>query len=89
MSFKRKHNHNATAEVECLENKTNNDSASVLIYSISFIFLLTPLSISFNNIAMLALNCSLLRFKPFRVRLLLGQAHAFKCLIIHYGNSIF
>ena len=26
MSSKRKHNHNTTAEVECLENKTNNET---------------------------------------------------------------
>ena len=48
MSSKRKHNRNATAEVECLYNKTNNetDSVSVLIYSISFFFLLAPLFLS-------------------------------------------
>ena len=43
-SSKRKHNHNATAEVEYLESKTNNetDSFSAPIYSISFFFLLAP-----------------------------------------------
>ena len=49
MSSKRKHNHNATGEAECLEKKLimrQTNSVSALIYSISFFFLLVPLFLS-------------------------------------------
>ena len=67
MSSKRKDNHNATAEVECLENKTNNetDKKCFSAYLLNFFLFSSSSPISFNNVAMLALDCSLLRFKPF------------------------
>ena len=66
MSSKRKH-HNATAEVECLKNKTNNetDKRCFSAYVLNFFLFSSSSPISFNNIAMLASDCSLLRFKPF------------------------
>ena len=67
MSSKRKHNHNATAEVDYLENKTNNetDKSCFNAYLLDFFRFSSSWAISFDNVAMLALNCSLLRFKPF------------------------
>ena len=68
MSSKRKHNHNATAEIECLKNKTNSftDKVFQCLFTqfLSFFFYLSS-PIFFDNIAMLALYCSLLRFKSF------------------------
>ena len=64
MPSKREHNRNATAE----ENKTNNetDKQCFSAYLLNFFFFFSSSSpISFNNIAMLALDCSLLCFKPF------------------------
>ena len=63
MSSKRKH-HNATAEVECLKNKTNNETVFQRLFTQFFLFSSSS-PISFDNIAMLALDCSHLRLKPF------------------------
>ena len=67
MSSKRKHNQNATAEVECLENKTNNetDKHCFSAYLLNFFLFSSSSTISFDNFAILALDCSLLRFKSF------------------------
>ena len=52
MSSKRKRNHNATAEVECLENKTNNETdkqcfsaylLNLFLFNSSSLFLLITL----------------------------------------------
>ena len=51
MSSKRKHNHNATAEVDCLENKTNNgtDKPCFNAYLLDFFrFLLAELFLSIS-----------------------------------------
>ena len=67
MSFKRKQNHNATAEVECLENKTNNETEKQCFsaYLLNFFIFSSSSPISFDKVVMLALDCSLLRFKSF------------------------
>ena len=67
MSSKRKHNHNATAEVECLEIKTNNetDKQCFSAYLLNFFLFSSGPPICSDNVAILALDCSLLRFKPF------------------------
>ena len=67
MSSKKKHNHYGNAEVECLENKTNNetDKQCFSAYLLNFFLFSSSSPISFNNVAMLALDFSLLRFKPF------------------------
>ena len=67
MLSKRKYNHNATAEAECLENKTNNETDKQYFnsYLLNFFLFSSSSPISFDNVARLALNCSLLRFKPF------------------------
>ena len=61
MPSKRKHNHNATAEVECLENKTNNETDKQCL--LNFFLFSSSSPISLDNVAMLALDFSHVRFK--------------------------
>ena len=67
MSSKKKHNHNATAKIECHKNKTNNETEKQCFsaYLLNFFLFSSSSPISFDNVAMLALDCSLLRSKPF------------------------
>ena len=65
VSSKRQHNHNATAEVEYLKNKTNNETVFQRLLTQFFLFPLALLFLLITNNAMLALDCSLLRLKPF------------------------
>ena len=67
MSSKKKHNHNATAKIECHKNKTNNETEKQCFsaYLLNFFLFSSSSPISFDNVTMLALHCSLLRSKPF------------------------
>ena len=67
MSSKKKHNHNATAKIERHKNKTNNETEKQCFsaYLLNFFLFSSSSPISFDNVAMLALDCSLLRSKPF------------------------
>ena len=60
MSSKRKHNHNATVKVECLENKINNetDKQCFSAYFLSFFLFSSSTPISFDYVVMLSLDCS-------------------------------